>query len=109
MLPSPAEAAKPERQTMSSFHITYSPANDIWPNGFWGLYEINGDQIAERVIFKEIVIGKTTGAPHYRGGVIARHSWPGYVGGYGSLDEVMAEIDRRTPVTTCPPGRLSKP
>lgn len=80
------------------FHVRFSPpnaANEHWPNGFWALYEINGDQIAERTVFKEIVSDGRFG-PHYTGGVIARHSWCGYVGGYGSLAEVSAEIDKRT-------------
>lgn len=80
------------------FHITFSPPNpavEHWPKGFWALYEINGDQIAERTVFKEIVQGQL-GGPHYTGGVIARHSWCGYVGGYGSFDEVAAAIRDRT-------------
>lgn len=81
------------------FHITYNPPtplNKNWPNGFWALYQINGDQIAERVVFKEIV--KHENGAYYKGGVIARHSWPGYVGGFGSLDEVMAKIAELTKV-----------
>lgn len=77
------------------FHVTYSKPSDVWPKGFWALYQINGDEIAERTVFKEVVTPDNDRA-YYAGGVIARHSWPGYVGGYGSLDEVMAEIRKRT-------------
>lgn len=62
-----------------SYHVTFSPPGPDeknWPNGFWAVYAINGDQIAQRIIFD------TTGK------VTVRHSWPGFLGGAGSLDEI---------------------
>jgi hypothetical protein len=75
---------------MTSFHIQRNPPTKPWPNGSWSLYKINGDEIAERVIFKEIHEGQF--GPHYRGGVIARHSWCGYIGLYETLDELQKAI-----------------
>lgn len=68
------------------FHIQYTkpyPALVHWPKGFWALYQITGDQIADRQV-------KVDGV------VTERHSWCGYIGGYGSLAEVTAEIERLT-------------
>jgi hypothetical protein len=65
------------------FHITFSPpAKDEqhWPNGFWAVYEINGDQIAKRVAF----------GPD--GEATRRDPWLGYKGGFGSLDEAVQAI-----------------
>jgi len=89
------------------FHLTFSktPANapvrkdptwvDPWPNGYWALYQITGDEIADRVVRDELVKPER-GPAYYRGEVIARHSWPGFVGGYDSLEEAAAEIERLT-------------
>lgn len=66
------------------FHITFTPPNKAmanWPKGFWALYEITGDQIAERIV-------------RFEGKVIERHSWCGFIGGYNSIDEVAAEIKK---------------
>lgn len=75
-----------------SFHVTFSrtPADapcrqdpawvDIWPDGFWALYRINGDEIAQRIKFDA------------NGKVSERWPWCGYIGGYGSLAEVTAAI-----------------
>lgn len=81
------------------FHLQFtppSPSLEHWPKGIWALYQIGGDQIAERIIFKEIVEGKS-GAPHYTGGIIARHSWCGYIGSFHTLAEAAAEIANRQP------------
>ena len=54
----------------------------------WSVYQINGDQIADRVV-RERVNPKGW----YEGKVIARHSWCGYLGGFKSLPEAMAAIE----------------
>lgn len=80
--------------TLPHFHITFSPPNEAnkhWPKGFWALYQINGDQIADRVVRDEIV-KPDDGPAYYRGDVIARHSWCGFIGGYGSLDELTEAV-----------------
>jgi len=51
-----------------SFHIEWCQPNDVWPNGGWSVYQINGDEIAARIIKDE------------RGRVVERHSWNGYLG-----------------------------
>lgn len=81
----------------TQFHITYSPPNSAlehWPQGCWSLYEITGDQIADRTVRKEIVV-PADGAPYYKGDVIARHSWCGFVGCYHSLADTSAAILKR--------------
>ncbi len=65
------------------FHIQYTPPNKAlthWPNGFWAVYQITGDQIAQRVQFDA------------DGKAVRRDSWCGYVGGFGSLQEVSDAI-----------------
>lgn len=72
-----------------SFHIQWcKPIEPHWPQGAWSLYKINGDQIADRVV-RERVNPKG----YYEGKVIARHSWPGYIGMFVTLSEVMAAIE----------------
>jgi len=69
------------------FHISHFPPTDVWPEGGWSLYQISGDEIAERTV-RERVNPKGW----YEGEVIARHPWCGYVGLFVTLDEVMATI-----------------
>jgi hypothetical protein len=66
---------------MSQFHIIRDDPSDVWPNGAWSLYRINGDEIASRVV-RERVNPKGW----YEGNVIARHPWPGYIGMFETLD-----------------------
>src|SRR6516162_7737728 len=47
-----------------SFHIEWCQPNDVWPNGGWSVYQINGDEIAARIIKDE------------RGRVDERHADP---------------------------------
>lgn len=70
-----------------SYHITYFDPNDNWPEGGWSLYAINGDQIADRIVRE-----KVNPKGYYEGKVIARHSWCGYIGTYGSLDRLTLAI-----------------
>lgn len=64
----------------ASFHIQNFPANDIWPNGGWSVYRINGDQIAQRIVFDGDMQ------------VIRRDPWCGYIGVYTTLSEVTEAI-----------------
>jgi hypothetical protein len=75
--------ATPERCDPTKFgqyHITYTPPfrNEYvdWPNGCWGIYAIDCDEIARRVRFDS------------NGKVAERTSWPGYLGTTGSLEGV---------------------
>jgi hypothetical protein len=62
------------------FHLTWNgPLEPHWPRGSWSLYQITGDQIAQRIEFK-------------RGKVVRRHSWCGYVGMYATLAEATRAI-----------------
>lgn len=62
---------------MTHYHITRDdPCLPHWPNGGWSVYQIDGDQIADRVI-REEVVKETNGPAYYKGEVIARHSWCG--------------------------------
>ena len=64
----------------AEFHIIKFTANDHWPNGGWSLYEITGDQIADRIAFDR------------DGKVTARHSWCGFIGLFETLEDVRAAI-----------------
>lgn len=63
------------------FHLQwFGPCLPHWPRGGWSLYQITGDQIAQRVVCD--VAGK----------VVERHSWCGYVGIFETLPEVTAAL-----------------
>lgn len=86
---SPANPA----QRATAYHLQVSgPCLPHWPNGCVAVYEINGDQIAERVVRAEVV--KHENGAYYTGPVIARHSWPGYIGMVASVAEVPGLIER---------------
>ena len=72
---------------MRSYHINWCEPNDVWPNGAWSVYRINGDQIADRVV-RERVNPKGW----YEGKVIARHSWCGFLGMTATLEELCGLI-----------------
>lgn len=76
-----------ENFQFKSYHISNSPPNEHWPNGAWSLYAITGDQIADRIIREKI---NPNG--YYEGEITHRHSWPGYIGLFESLDEVKFAI-----------------
>jgi hypothetical protein len=62
-----------------SFHVTFSPpgpGEQNWPDGFWSVYAISGDDIAKRIKFDDA------------GKVIRRDSWSGHLGGGGSFEAV---------------------
>lgn len=70
-----------------SFHLTFTAPNKVmphWSQGFWALYEINGDEIASRII------------KDGSGKIVERHPWCGFVSGFGSLEEATAAIAERT-------------
>jgi hypothetical protein len=77
------------------YHLQYlgPPKSEYvdWPEGSVSVYRITGDQIADRVVFSEIVKPER-GPAYYEGPVIARHSWCGYVGLFRSLDEAVIAI-----------------
>lgn len=80
----------------AQYHITRDdPCLPHWPNGSWSVYRIDGDQIADRVIREEVVKPKD-GPAYYKGKVIARHSWCGYLGMTETFDGVheMIEMDQ---------------
>jgi hypothetical protein len=71
------------------YHITRdAPCEPHWPKGAWSVYQITGDQIADRIV-KERVNPKG----YYEGEIIARHSWCGYIGMYETLPEAMNAIE----------------
>ena len=77
---------------MAEYHIRHSgPCLPHWPRGEWSVYQITGDQIADRTV-REKVVRHPNGA-YYSGEVIARHSWCGYLGMWETLAEAMAAIE----------------
>lgn len=65
----------------SEYHIQRNePCLPHWPNGSWSVYRITGAEIADRTVRAEIVRPEHGGPAYYRGDVIARHSWCGYLG-----------------------------
>jgi hypothetical protein len=62
-----------------SFHIQFFPANDVWPVGGWSVYQITGDEIADRIVKRD-------------GKVVERHGWCGYVGIAPTLEGVIGLI-----------------
>ncbi len=70
-----------------SYHVDYFPPNDVWPKGGWSVHKINGDQIADRVVRE-----KVNPKGYYEGGVIARHSWCGYIGISPTLEGIVGLI-----------------
>lgn len=70
------------------FHLTWNgPTLPHWPNGSWSVFQIDGDQIADRIIRAEIFKPENGGPAFYTGEVIARHSWCGYLGMTETLEE----------------------
>ena len=73
----------------NSFHVQWDgPCEPHWPRGGWLVYQIDGDQIANRVV-RECVNPEG----YYEGNVIARYSWCGYLGMFETLLEVMTAIE----------------
>jgi predicted DNA-binding transcriptional regulator len=62
------------------YHIRSFGPTDPWPNGGWSLYQISGDQIADRIEKDE------------KGKVVARHSWCGYIGIWETPEEITEAI-----------------
>lgn len=65
---------------VNEYHIQYFGPNDVWPKGGWSVYQITGDQIADRIIKDE------------KGEVMERHSWCGYLGIADSFEGVQEMI-----------------
>lgn len=77
------------RRTKMEYHIQKDePCLPHWPKGAWSLYQISGDQIADRTVREKI-----NPKGYYEGGVIARHGWCGYIGMFETLPELMAAIE----------------
>jgi hypothetical protein len=74
------------------FHVTFNgPIEPHWPRGSWSVYQIDGDQIADRVV-REKIVTPDNGPAYYSGKVIARHSWCGYLGMTETLDDAVGLI-----------------
>lgn len=70
------------------FHLTrFDPCEPHWPQGGWSLYQITGDQIAQRVTF-----GKD-------GEAVRRDSWFGFLGCFATLQEATDAIKLVSPVS----------
>lgn len=79
----------------ASYHIQAENfSNEHWPNGAWSLYRITGDEIASRVIRNQVYKPKDGSAAFYKGDIIARHSWCGYIGIFKTLPELVAAIEK---------------
>lgn len=77
----------------AQYHLTRNdPIEPHWPNGAWSIYWITGDEIADRIVRSEVV-KPTDGAPYYKGDVIGRHSWCGFLGMTETLDGVRLMIE----------------
>ena len=74
-----------------SYHIQFFEPNDVWPKGGLSVYQINGYQIADRVVLAKIK-RPGDGPAYYEGPVIARHSWCGYLGIAPTLEGVVGLI-----------------
>lgn len=72
------------------FHLTKSAPSEHWPDGSWSVYQITGDQIADRIVRERV--NAEARVPYYEGKVIARHSWCGYLGMTVTLADAMALI-----------------
>ena len=71
------------RARFAQYHLKHDAGNgklDNWPNGCWAVYRITGDEIAERISFSGNV-------------VVARDSWPGYIGLFETLPQAMVAIE----------------
>ena len=69
-----------------SYHLDhFPPVPKLWPHGGWSVYRITGDDIARRVGFDA------------DGKVIRRDGWPGYLGSFRTLLDVVRAIDEAGP------------
>jgi hypothetical protein len=84
-------------EVTAQYHLAFDPPfkNEYvdWSNGAWSVYRITGDQIANRIVFSEIVPPDRGRAAYYKGGIIARHSWCGYLGMFDTLEKAMKAIE----------------
>jgi hypothetical protein len=75
---------------VNSYHLNFfGPLKSEyvdWPANSVSVYHISGEQIADRIIRAELVKHDRYGG-YYRGEVIARHPWPGYLGCFKSLTD----------------------
>jgi hypothetical protein len=77
---------------MAEYHIQRDePCEPNWPKGAWSVYQIDGNQIADRIVRESIVV-PDNGPAYYKGKVIARHSWCGYLGMFEKLEDAMQAI-----------------
>ncbi len=73
----------------ASFHIQYfDPCNPHWPKGGWSVYQIDGDRIAQSVIWEGYDLER--GFP--KGKIKFRHPWSGYLGIAETLEDAMKLI-----------------
>jgi len=82
---------------MTEYHLRFEGASKTeyveWPEGTVSVYRISGEQIADRTVYSEIVIPER-GPAFYKGPVIARHSWCGYIGMFKTFAEAVAAIEQ---------------
>ena len=62
------------------FHIQYSKPTDLWPEGCFSLYKINGDEIAKRIRFNS------------DGAVVMREQWTGFQSCHPNIESVARAI-----------------
>lgn len=72
---------------MKEYHIAQFGATSAWPAGGWSLYEITGEQIAERTIWERR-------GDKYQ--ISERWPWPGFVALYPTLEALLEEIRARS-------------
>ena len=85
----PLSLVMPKKVRDSSYHITRNdPIEPNWPKGSWSVYQITGDQIADRIVREKI-----NPKGWYEGKVIARHCWSGYLGMWVTLAEAVKAIE----------------
>jgi hypothetical protein len=78
MVNHPNRSSQFKSQREPEFHLQhFGPCEPHWPKGGWSIYQITGDEIAQRITFD--ITGK----------VVRRDSWCGYIGIFETLPEVM--------------------
>jgi hypothetical protein len=66
----------------NEFHLQrFDPCEPHWPAGGWSLYQISGDEIAQRVVFDK------------DGKAVRRDSWCGFLGCFETLQAATDAIE----------------
>lgn len=72
---------------MKEFHLIQHEPSGSWPDGSWSLYEITGEQIAERTRWERKEDGKHV--------ISERHGWFGYIGMFTKLTDAVAAMQEK--------------